>query len=101
MAKDILIKTDMAGNNFGLALLEYRNTPVDGLASPSQLLMNRNLRAIVLCTKELLVPKIIYCNLVQRNQIKQQSCLIKYHDQTHKRTEFTTNWLTSPDTIPW
>ena len=34
-AKDILTKTDLTGDDFKLAMLEYRNTPVNGLASPA------------------------------------------------------------------
>ena len=52
MDKDILRKTNIAVNNFELMLLEYRDTQVDGLASLFQLLMSRNFRSIVLCTKD-------------------------------------------------
>ena len=84
-AKDILSKTDIAGNDFELALLEYRNTPVDGLASPSQLLMSRNLRSIVPCTKELLAPKTINHKQFRQNRMKQQSRQSKYYDRQSKQ----------------
>ena len=69
-AKDILTKTDLTGDNFKLAMLKYRNTPVDGLASPVQMLMSRNLRSIVPCTGELLSPKIVHHGEFVQNREK-------------------------------
>ena len=43
--KRILKKFDEDGSDPYLAMLNVRNTPVDGLASPAQLLMNRRLRS--------------------------------------------------------
>ena len=83
-AKDILTKTDLAGDDFELAMLEYRNTPVDRLASPAQMLMSRNLRSIVPCTGELLSPKIVHHGEFVQNRKKQQSRQRKYHDRQSK-----------------
>ena len=69
-AKDILTKTDLTGDDFELAMLEYRNTPVDGLASPAQTLMSRNLISIVPCTGELLSPKIVHHGEFVQNRKK-------------------------------
>ena len=80
----MLIKTDIAGHDFNLALLEYRNTLVDGLASPAQLLMSRNLRSVVPCTKQLLTPKTIHHKRFRQNRIKQQSRQSKYHNRQSK-----------------
>uniref|UniRef100_A0A0E9R9M0 Uncharacterized protein n=2 Tax=Anguilla anguilla TaxID=7936 RepID=A0A0E9R9M0_ANGAN len=41
-----------------LSLLEYRNTPVDGLRSPAQLLMSRRLRSILPTTEKQLQPEL-------------------------------------------
>ncbi|KAK7102371.1 hypothetical protein V1264_020601 [Littorina saxatilis] len=43
--KNILDKAKTDGHSALLSILEYRTTPVDGLASPAQLLMGRQLRA--------------------------------------------------------
>ena len=45
-AKSLMTKGSENGEDPYLGLLEYRNTPVDGLASPSQLLMCRQLRTL-------------------------------------------------------
>ena len=39
-AKSMLTKCKESGQDFYLALLEYRNTPIDQIGSPSQLLMS-------------------------------------------------------------
>ncbi len=43
-----------------LGLLEYRNTPIDDIASPAQLLMSRRLRSLIQCTNELLKPSVCH-----------------------------------------
>ena len=57
--KDILSKAKADGHSALLSILEYRSTPVDGTASPAQLLMSRQLRSILPTTSELLKPKLI------------------------------------------
>ncbi|KAJ0174696.1 hypothetical protein K1T71_009804 [Dendrolimus kikuchii] len=42
--KKLLKKSILSNSDFNLALLNYRNTPRDGLSSPAQLLMGRTLR---------------------------------------------------------
>ena len=42
-----------------LSLLELRNTPVDGLASPAQLSISRRLRSSIPCTEKYLRPVVI------------------------------------------
>jgi transposase InsO family protein len=42
--KSLLKKSINSNEDFQLALLNYRNTPRDGLSSPAQLLMSRQLR---------------------------------------------------------
>jgi len=46
-AKRIMSKAVEHQSDPYLAMLEYRNTPVDGLASPAQLLMSRQLRSVL------------------------------------------------------
>ena len=83
-AEDMLIKIDITGHDFNLALLKHRNTLVDDLASSSQLLMSRNLRSAIPCIKLLLTPKTICHKQFQQNWIKQQSRQSKYHDRQSK-----------------
>ena len=45
--KKLLMKTKSKGDDPYMALLELRNTPVDSLASPTELLMGRNSRSCV------------------------------------------------------
>ncbi|KAG1952393.1 protein NYNRIN-like [Pimephales promelas] len=57
-AKRILDKAKAGNTDPYLALLEYRNTPVDNLQSPAQLLMSRRLRSILPATSRHLQPKV-------------------------------------------
>ena len=45
--KSLLTKCRESGQDFYLALLEYCNTPIDVIGSPSQLLMSCELRSIL------------------------------------------------------
>lgn len=54
-AKNILEKNNSNCDVF-LALLEYRNTPVDNLASPAQLSMSRRLRSVLPNSTNQLIP---------------------------------------------
>ena len=47
IAKALISKTQMSRTEQELALLEYKNTPMDGYASPAQLLMGRNLHTLL------------------------------------------------------
>ena len=57
-AKRILTKAREDKKDPYLSLLEYRNTPVDGLKSPAQLLMSRRLRSILPTTALHLRPQV-------------------------------------------
>ena len=57
-AKRILTKAKEDKKDPYLSLLEYRNTPVDGLKSPAQILMSCRLRSILLTTALQLRPQV-------------------------------------------
>nr|XP_049697651.1 uncharacterized protein LOC126054853 [Helicoverpa armigera] len=57
--KSMLIKCLRDNSDFQLALLNYRNTPRDGLSSPSQLLMSRQLRCKLPVSVNMLKPKVV------------------------------------------
>ncbi|CAB3999682.1 retrotransposon-like family member retr-1, partial [Paramuricea clavata] len=58
--KRLLTKVKADGENPYLSLLDYRNTPIDDVGSPSQLLMSRRLKSILpTTTSQLLQPQIV------------------------------------------
>lgn len=57
--KKIFYKSLQAKQDLYIALLQYRNTCIDGLASPAQLLMSRSLRSKLPICNKLLEPKIV------------------------------------------
>ena len=58
-AKALMDKAHAQRTDPYLSLLEYRNTPVDGLKSPAQLLMSRRLRSILPTTDKQLEPELV------------------------------------------
>jgi len=80
-AKHILSKAKADGSNPFLALLEYRSTPVDSLASPAQLLMGRQLRSILPTSAKHLQPKTINPSEVAARRLHLQAKQKKYYDQ--------------------
>ena len=60
IAKRLLKKSKLSGNDFHKALLDWRNTPtVDMDSSPAQRLMSRRTRGTLPISKELLKPSIV------------------------------------------
>ena len=59
-AKSLLKKSKAARSDIYLALLEWRNTPSEGLqSSPAQRMFGRRTRTLIPTTSELLKPKIV------------------------------------------
>lgn len=58
-AKSLMIKPSKNDDNPYQGLLEYRNTPVDGLAAPAQLLMSHQLQSILLRTTKHQQKKVV------------------------------------------
>ncbi|KAK7114526.1 hypothetical protein V1264_000580 [Littorina saxatilis] len=67
-----------------LCILEYRNTPVDGLASPAQLLMGRQLRSVLPATASQLQPKTINPQVVTARRQQRQAGQKKYYDRSSR-----------------
>ena len=78
--KNIFKRAKAEGGNALLSILKYRTTPVDGLASPAQLLMGRQLRSVLPTTSKHLEPKTINPDEVTAK---------RQHLQPHKRTTMT------------
>ena len=69
--KSMLKKVEESGEDVYLALLDYRNTPMDGV-SPAQALMNRQLKSTIPTTPEHLKPVLInHDDFVARCKVQQ------------------------------
>ena len=63
--KDLLAKAKDSGKDPYLSLMEYRNTPVDNLASPAQILMSRRLRSSLPTTHQQLQPEVVKPKVIE------------------------------------
>ncbi|XP_073821136.1 uncharacterized protein [Musca autumnalis] len=89
IAKNLLKKTSSCNEDLWLALLEYINTPLkDVNASPTELLMSRKTRSLVLAKTELLHPKIIP-NVSQKLEKKQATSQRYYNRHAIYKSNFT------------
>ena len=79
-AKNILEKAMKDGRDPHLAILEYRNTPIDKYATPAQLLMSRNLRSILPVANNSLTPTIVDNSKFQQVRKEKQFQQKKYYD---------------------
>ena len=79
--KQILTKSKAENNDPYLSILNYRNTPIDDLGSPAQLLMNRRLRSSLLITQTLLRPKVIDRKRVYERLPKKQRKQKYFYDR--------------------
>ena len=81
-AKKLLTKSKEDGKQPLLAILEYRNTPVDSMKSPAELLMGRQLRSILPAANHHLQPKPTDASqvFVRRQELQQRQK--KYYDQS-------------------
>ena len=82
--KRILDKSKASGRDPYMAILEYRNMPVDHHASPAQMLMSRRLRSIVPMTESQRKPKVISRHEVIMHRQKEQSRQQVYYDKGAK-----------------
>jgi hypothetical protein len=64
-----------------LGLLEYRNTPVDGLESPAQLLMSRQLRSVLPTTQKQLQPRVVNSQAVVARRRQCQTNQKRFYDR--------------------
>jgi len=72
-AEQLLNKAKLEKRNPYLSLLEYRNAPLDALATPAQLLMSRNLRSILPTTSNHLRPSVVHPDLARERMEHKQA----------------------------
>ena len=82
--KNLLTKAKHDNRDPYLGLLEYRNTPIDEVGSPAQLLVSRRLRSIIPTTEAQLQPRVLDPNKVKEKlRLKQEKQ--KYYFNQHTR----------------
>ena len=82
--KNLLTKAKQDRRDPYLGLLEYRNTPIDDIGSPAQLLMSRRLRSIIPTTNAQLQPKVLNPHKVMEKLRLKQEKQKHYFDQHAK-----------------
>ena len=70
-----------------LALLNYRNTPLQNGYSPAQLSMNRRLKTRVPCLKEELMPKVPDLILLRKREKEYREKMAKNYNHRHRVVE--------------
>ena len=76
----LLTKPKAEGKDPYLSLLEYRNTPIDDVGSPAQLLMSRRLQSILPNTLSQLQPSVVDPRKVEEKLKKKQGRQKEYYD---------------------
>ncbi|CAC5362482.1 unnamed protein product [Mytilus coruscus] len=82
--KKMLSKSKQDGKDPFIAMLKYRNTPLENLDSPAQLLMNRRLRTTIPTIKNRLKPKCGNLKNTQRKMKQQKMNQKQYYDKSSK-----------------
>ena len=82
--KNLLNKANRDGKDPYVSILEYRNTSIDQIGSPAQLLTSRRLRSVVPTTKSLLQPKVIDEDLASSKLITKKTFQKLYYDRGSK-----------------
>ncbi|KAL9978009.1 hypothetical protein ACROYT_G015483 [Oculina patagonica] len=81
-AKSLLRKALDSGKDPYMAILDYRNTPTQGMdSSPVQGLMNRCTKTLLSTSRTLLHPKVMYPEKDQQNLAKRQEQQVRYFNQ--------------------
>ena len=83
--KNVLTKAKQDIRDPYLGLLEYRNTTIDEIASPAQLLMSRRFRSIIPTTEGQLQPRVLDPQQVNKKVRLKQERQKFYFDQHTKQ----------------
>ncbi|CAC5400328.1 unnamed protein product [Mytilus coruscus] len=82
--KKMLSKSKQDGKDPYIVMLKYRNTPLENLDSPAQLLLNRRLRTTIPTIKNRLTPKCGNLKNTQRKMKQQKMNQKQYYDKSSK-----------------
>ena len=83
--KRILKKSIRAGTDPYLAVLDYRNTPTQGMTtSPAQRLMSRRTKTLLPTTQSLLLPRTINLEVEKKELRQRQQAQAKYYNRSAK-----------------
>ena len=82
-AKRILKKSIRAGTDPYLVVLDYRNTPTQGMTtSPAQRLMNRGTKTLLPTTQNLLLPRTLNLESEKKELRQRQQAQSKYYNRS-------------------
>lgn len=84
IAKKLMKKAKDSGTNIYIALLEYRNTPLDCGYSPAQLLHSRRTKSVLPVTNKALCPQTVNSQRVKENSKQVQTYRKQNYDKTAK-----------------
>ena len=82
--KRLLNKTKADHQDPFLSILEYRNTPIDNVGSPAQLLMSRRLCTCIPTVSNRLKPEVVNFKSAQAQMQQQKMQQKYYHDRGSK-----------------
>ena len=84
-SKCILKKSIWAGTDPHLAILDYRNTPTQGMTtSPAQCLMSRSTKTLLPTTQSILLPRTIDLEVEKKELRQRQQAQAKYYNRSAK-----------------
>ena len=87
-AKNLLRKALSSGRDPYMAILDYRNTPTQGMdSSPAQRLMNRRTKTLLPTARALLQPRVTYPEKEKRKLEKKQEQQAKYYNRGAKHLQ--------------
>ena len=85
IVKRLLSKAKRDGKDPYISLLEYRNTPIDNVASPAQILMSRRLRSHLPTTQSQLKPQVVEPEEMKKKLEAKNAKQKRYYDQGSRK----------------
>ena len=84
IVKRLLSKAKQDGKDPYISLLEYRNTPIDNVASPAQILMSQRLRSHLPTTQNQLKPQVVEPEQMKEKLEEEKAKQKSFYDQGSK-----------------
>ena len=83
-SKDLMKKAASTNSDFQLALLDWRNTPTEGMkSSPGQRMFGRHTRTLLPTTRELLEPHLV--RDVRERKLRRKEVQTRYFNRNGKK----------------